>query len=528
MVIIRKVNESYLKIECELDVARLISDKFSFMAANYHFMKKSRPNWNGRIKLFDYRTNLLPAGCYDKLISLLDENGYDHRTEGEVKKEFNVTDESLRTFMTDRLKVDTSEMNQEQLEYQIDAALMTFKNNKNIILLPTGAGKSFAQFLVANKAIAKGFKKILMIVPTINLVNQMEFDFLDYGKNIQSYGDLIHKIYSGQEKTSNKKIHISTWQSLSSIMKSKLTLPNGEPWLSQFDCLLVDEVHGAESGVQLANIVSSCVNAKIKLGMTGTLSGDKIKREQIEALFGPILFVSDRETNKDIDTNLLIEKGILTDYDIKMLVFKYPEEEKKKFNSELKRIKKELGEKFPDGIPKKDLQLAKYNFEMDYLKGSKIRTRKLLQLVKATKGNTLVLFKNVEYGEYLAELADKYTGKKVYLIHGSINKDERERIRQVIDTETDVILFGSTQILSTGINIKSLSHLIFSQGSKGRIKIFQSLGRLLRKFEGKYSSKFIDIVDDINGKNFSYQHALVRIDLYDEQASKYSIKEIYL
>lgn len=520
MVIIRKINESYLKIECELDVARLISDRFCFMAANYHFMKKSRPNWNGKIKLFDYRTSLLPIGLYDKLISLLDENEYTHKTEGEVKQLYNVTDESIRSFITDRLKVNTESMNQEQLEYQIDAALMTFKNNKNIILLPTGAGKSFAQFLVANQCIAQGFKKILMIVPTVNLVNQMEFDFLDYGKNIPDYHNHIHKIFAGQDKNSNKKISISTWQSCKLFTKEML---------EQFDCLLVDEVHGAESGAELAKIVSGCTNAKIKLGMTGTLSGDKIKKEQIEALFGPVLFVSDRETNQDIDTNLLIEKGILTDYDIKMLVFKYPEDEKKKFNSELKRIKKELLVKFPDGVPKKELQLAKYTFEMDYLKESKIRTRKLLQILNKITGNTLVLFKNVEYGETISELADKYLKhKKIYLIHGEIKKEERERIRQIIDTETDVILFGTTSILSTGINIKSLKNLMAIQGSKSRIKIFQSLGRLLRKFKGKTMSNVIDIVDDINGKNFSYNHALGRIDLYDEQKSKYGIREIYL
>jgi superfamily II DNA or RNA helicase len=523
LITIRKINESYLKLDCELSELKNISENFTFYADKYFFSPKFKKKmWDGKIRLVNAITGEIPAGCYSKLIELLEREEYEYKVEGDIHYNYDVTDESLRSLISDRLKVDTNTMNQDQLDYQIDAALMTFKNNKNIILLPTGAGKSFAQFLVTNQCIISGFKKILIIVPTVNLVNQMEYDFLDYAKNIPTYKDLIHKIYAGQDKITNKKIVISTWQSLSSILKTD------KEALNVYDAILVDEIHTAESGKELANIISSCRNAKIKLGMTGTLSGDKIKKEQLEALFGPILCVTDRNTNEDIDTNLLIDKGILTDYNIKMLVLKYPDEEKKKFKNSLKEIKKQLEVKFPDGVPKKELQLAYYNYESEYLRDCKLRTKKILQLVKNTKGNTLVLFKNVEYGEHLAELADKYTSKKVYLIHGSVTKEERERIRQIIDTETDVVLFGSNQIVSTGINIKSLEYLVFAQNSKSRIKLFQSIGRILRKFEGKNTSKFIDIVDDITGKNFSYKHALERIDIYDKAKSKYSITEVKL
>lgn len=525
MVIIKKINESYLKLICDLDELITISDQFTFTPKNVWFMKKNKPHWDGKIRLLS-RDGLLGIGNYTKLINVIESNGYNYKVEGDIKTPIKVSDETLRAFIKYKLNIDCDQLasegklNLEQLEYQIDASLMTFENNKNIILLPTGAGKSFAQFLVSNFCLHNGFKKILIIVPTVNLVNQMEFDFLDYGKSISDYKDNIHKIYSGQEKNTSHPVHISTWQSARTFTKEHL---------ASYDCIIVDECHSAESGKELASIISACTNAKIKLGMTGTLSGDKIKLEEVEALFGPVLRVTDRKTNKDIDTNLLIEKGILTDYEIKMLVFKYNDEDQKIFKDNLKRIKKTLEEKFPDGVPKKELQLAKYTYETEFLRENKFRTKKILQILGKLTGNSLVLFKNVEYGERLAELADKYLKhKKVYLIYGDIDKNERERIRQIIDTETDVVLVGSVQIVSTGINIKSLQNLMVVQGSKSRIKLFQSLGRLLRKFKGKATSKVIDIVDDINGKNFSYNHALLRLDMYKEQGSKYQIRDIQL
>lgn len=528
-MIIKKLNESYLKIDCELDEARFISDYFTFTPKNYWFMKKNRPNWNGKIKLFNLTSCTLPIGCLDKLISLLKTNNYNFTLDESCKKySIECSDELLRTFINDKLKIDINylseigKLNLEQLEYQIDATIETFENNKLIILLPTGAGKSFAQFLVANYGLHKGLKKVLLIVPTVNLVNQMENDFLDYGKSIPDYHKYIHKIYSGQEKSANTPITISTWQSLSSIIKTN------KEWLSQFEIILVDEVHSAETGKELSDIISSAKNAKIKLGMTGTLSGDKINKEQVESLFGEARRIKDRNSNKDIDTNLLIEKGILTDYEINMIVFKYPEDHVKEFKQELNKINKSFKDRFPDGVPKKDLQKAKYDYEMEWLKGNKLRTKKLLSFVKATKGNTLVLFKNVEYGEYLAELMDKYSGKNVYLVHGKVDKDEREKIRKIVNEEENCVICASTQIFALGINIPSLSYLIFAQGSKGRIKVLQAIGRLLRRFKGKSLSKFIDVVDDITGKNFSYNHALVRLDLYQKEKSKYTIKEINL
>ncbi len=54
-------------------------------------------------------------------------------------------------------------------------------------------------------------QKILLVVPTTSLVEQMYKDFQDYGWDSESY---CHRIYSGKEKTNEFPVTITTWPSV--------------------------------------------------------------------------------------------------------------------------------------------------------------------------------------------------------------------------------------------------------------------------------------------------------------------------
>ena len=56
-LIIRKVNEVFLHVECEKSVAQELSDYFTFYVPGYQFTPayKSR-YWDGKIRLFDLRS----------------------------------------------------------------------------------------------------------------------------------------------------------------------------------------------------------------------------------------------------------------------------------------------------------------------------------------------------------------------------------------------------------------------------------------------------------------------------------------
>jgi hypothetical protein len=66
--------------------------------------------------------------------------------------------------------------------------------------------------------------------------------------------------------------------------------------------------------------------------------------------------------------------------------------------------------------------------------------------------------------------------------------------------------------------------MIAAAPSKSKIKVLQSIGRMLRLHEEKEESGAIlyDIIDDF-GKNFTLQHFAERLAIYDKEGFDYKI-----
>ena len=82
---------------------------------------------------------------------------------------------------------------------------------------------------------------------------------------------------------------------------------------------------------------------------------------------------------------------------------------------------------------------------------------------------------------------------------------------------------------STGVNIKKLDNVIFASPSKSKIRNLQSIGRVLRKGNGKESATLYDIVDDLSWKskeNFATRHFKERVKTYGEQGFDFRIYTI--
>ena len=74
-------------------------------------------------------------------------------------------------------------------------------------------------------------QKILLVVPTTSLVEQMYKDFFDYGWDAESY---CHRIYSGKEKTNEYPVTITTWQSVYKLERS---------FFEDYNVVIGDEAH---------------------------------------------------------------------------------------------------------------------------------------------------------------------------------------------------------------------------------------------------------------------------------------------
>ena len=95
----------------------------------------------------------------------------------------------------------------------------------------------------------------------------------------------------------------------------------------------------------------------------------------------------------------------------------------------------------------------------------------------------------------------------------------------------NTIIVASYGTYSTGINIRNLHNIIFSSPTKSPIRVLQSIGRGLRLGGNKDTAKVYDISDDFTykeKKNFTIQHFLERINIYNEQQFDYDIHTVDL
>ena len=121
--------------------------------------------------------------------------------------------------------------------------------------------------------------------------------------------------------------------------------------------------------------------------------------------------------------------------------------------------------------------------------------------------------------------------RKVFYVHGGIDAQERERVREITEQEQDAIIVASYGTFSTGINIKNLHNVIFASPSKSRIRNLQSIGRVLRKGDKKNQAVLYDIADDTtykSKKNYTLNHLVERIKIYNQEKFNYEIVPVNL
>ena len=365
-------------------------------------------------------------------------------------------------------------------DYQYAAVYSAIKNNRKLLLSPTGSGKSLMIYALVRYYCATR-KKTLIIVPTTSLVEQMVNDFCDYGWNAD---DHVHKIYGGKDKVTDKPVIISTWQSIYKFPKR---------YFDDIECVIGDEAHLFKSK-SLTGIMTKLHNAKYRFGFTGTLNGTKTHKWVLEGLFGSC----DQVTKTDD----LIKRGYLSKFRIKILLCKHPPQ-----------------------------YFETYHDEMEYLIGHRGRNNLIKNLVKDLRGNTLVLFNYIEkHGEPLFEIINNSVDeqRKTFFVHGGTEVQDREEVRLITEQEDNAIIVASYGTFSTGINIKRLHNIIFASPSKSRIRNLQSIGRVLRRGEGKSLATLYDISDDIGGQNYTLRHLNERVTIYNEENFKYEVIKVNL
>ena len=110
-----------------------------------------------------------------------------------------------------------------------------------------------------------------------------------------------------------------------------------------------------------------------------------------------------------------------------------------------------------------------------------------------------------------------------------MDTEERETVREIVESENNAIIVASFGTFSTGINIKNLHNVVFSSPSKSRIRTLQSIGRVLRKGDAKVKATLYDIADDCkkgSKQNYTLNHLIERIKYYNEEKFNYEIIQL--
>ena len=476
MIQIEKFNETYNKVHCSDDVARELSDYFTFEVPGARFIPSVKARkWDGKIRLFNSGTHHIYAGLIEYVEDFAKQNNYPC--------------ERLTDFTDDVIDgvsdiVSGFDLTKEPRDYQLAAFAHAVRKRRALLLSPTASGKSLIIYMLCKYYNVK----TLLVVPTTSLVYQMYSDFEEYGFDSKSN---CHMIFSGQEKDVDKQIYISTWQSIYKLPKK---------WFDQFECVIGDEAHLFKAN-SLTTIMKNLSNCKYRFGFTGTLDGSQTHKLVLEGLFGTV--------KKVTTTSELIEQKHLSEFRIKAIILGYEDETRQ-------LIKK-----------------ATYQDEMDFLVNYLPRNKFICNLALSLKGNTLVLYQYVDkHGKAIYdEIKNKAVDRQVYFVSGTIGGSDRDDIRRAVELETDSIIVASYGTFSTGVNIKNLHNIVFASPSKSRVRNLQSIGRGLRLGDRKERACLYDIADDLSWKqrrNHTLNHFVERIKIYNEEKFEYKTYDIPL
>lgn len=488
-----KISESRIRIRSNDTGAEMeMSEYFSFFAEGYQFMPLYKNKmWNGKIYLYDMKTHTIPFGLMGMALRFCSERGYDITPVGDFKTNYPKAEDVLEYIKT--VPLTTRGKPIVPHEYQRNAVSSCMESGRGILISPTGSGKSLMIYLMLRTfAEQNPGEKMLLVVPLTSLVEQMVSDFADYSETDSSFdvSKVCHKIYAGKEKTSSLPITVTTWQSAASMPPE---------WFKNFSMVIGDEAHLFKAK-SLAKIMDGLVNARVRIGTTGTLDGSKINELSLIGSFGPIY--------KATTTKELMDSDILAQCSIECLVLKYSEE-----------FRKSLGK-------------MDYQKELDTLVSLEPRNNFITNLSVSLEGNTLVLFSYVEkHGKPLfSKISSKAgAGRKVFYVSGEVETTVREEIRGIVEKETDAIIVAGFQVFSTGVNIRNLHNIIFASPTKSQIKVLQSIGRGLRKSDNGKGTVIYDIGDDLSHKkrkNYTLNHAIERVKIYTKEKFKFKVHEV--
>lgn len=489
-------NCQYLIIDsCTTQEYEQLKISFNKEVKNYRFNPKYKSGmWDGKINFMVGK--YIPATTYAYLMEVCKQYNFECEIDGLANMfDLDLDFDEFKECMEDLFEKSPKKPRY----YQIDAAFNMLRNRNCMIQIATGGGKTFIAFMVFMYLLyyKKCIDKVCMVVPKVDLVLQPTGDFMEY--NNGKFDIKIQQIYSGCKITPDANIFIGTYQSLRDECPE---------YFSQFGCVLTDECHTATSASQIK--IAEKLKCPYRFGLSGTIPSTKYADGlTLIKNFGPVVV--------DIPAVQLQNEGYISKCKIHQIRLDYTNEQQKEAFKNANKQCRQIG----NGG-------KMFNLENDFVNESEKRFNIIMKLIAATDKNTMVLFKNKDYGKKIFKWIKENTNKVAYYIDGDIDKKVRAEIRDRMEIKNDVVLVASFGTSSTGISIDNIFNIFFVSSYKSMSTILQSIGRGLRKNDsiGKNFVNIYDMSDDLYKGCYEMKHAYERLKLYDMAGYPFEIKKL--
>tara|TARA_R100000278_G_scaffold111046_1_gene88478 strand:+ start:591 stop:2012 length:1422 start_codon:yes stop_codon:yes gene_type:complete len=360
-------------------------------------------------------------------------------------------------------------------DYQEAACEKAITFGRGILKMGTGAGKTLTicSLLMSMYLQRKNNLKCLLIVPDLGLVNQTYKDFVEY-----------NALFKFTKWTGSIKPDLTADVIIANlgILQSQF---KDNDWLKDVDVVVVDECHKVKKSNKVSKMIQS-IRTVHKFGLTGTLPDHKPDEWNLVGKIGSVIYEKDSFSLRT-EKHLTIAKASIV---------------------ELKYKTK------PKYISGQD----NYRNELDFIYNNPFRNKVINQLTVNFKNNILILVNHIAHGDALLnELQND--NKQVYFVKGEVEVEERDRIKKVMEDNSNVICVAMSSIFSTGINIKNIHMIVFAAGGKSSIRTIQSIGRGLRLHDSKDKLSIIDLADQLK---YGERHVEKRKEIYTQEKIPYS------
>lgn len=469
------------------DLLKRLYDRFGIFADKYWFDKRYKAgSWDGKIR-FVTRTGQFANGLLADIVDYLKKQS---EYTLEVDPAYNPDFPDKEDLKEDFINV-TSQMNIPFTPryYQMRGAVKSIYLKRCINEHCTGSGKSLTIALTINYLMSKFPEyKFLVLVPRLDLVEQLSEEFINYGIDKKFLGK-----FTGKIKDIDQKIIVSTWQSIYTETA----------FLRSFNVLLCDECHTL-NGKEVRSVSENALNAEYRIGFTGTLPEDNKKAEKmlIYSTLGPVSDV--------VKSDTLIKEKAISDIIIHVPYLNYPKE----FESTVKKNQRQL----------EPMDAYRYEQKMifEYDKRNKLISNITKKIIDANE-NVLILVTKIDHSDIIIKKL-KEDGITPYIVNGEIkDMEERNKIRKDLEKAGGQVIVATVGVYSTGISIKRLHAIIFAAAGKSKIQTLQSVGRGLRMHDTKDKLKLFDVVDNLP---FSLKGFQTRMEFYAKNNFNVKIKEI--